>query len=71
MKIDPKATYSMYMIVQLGVFGKSLPTVQKKIMRDQLEENILNTEVEKIGGVRRYRILGANLLKYLKLHGPQ
>jgi hypothetical protein len=40
----------------------------KKIMQDQLEGNILLTTTEGTGRDRRCRILGANLLKYLKGH---
>jgi hypothetical protein len=65
-QIDPNKSYSMYMIVKLGVLGASLPTVKMKIMKDQLEGNILKTRVETIGKMRRYHILGANLIKYLK-----
>jgi hypothetical protein len=64
-QIDPKKTYSMHAIIQMGVLGKHQQTVLKKIMQDQLGANLLKAESEGTGRQRRYRILGANLIKYL------
>ena len=65
-EIDPQRVYSVYQIIKLGVIGTTRPTVTKRVTDDRLEDNILQTKVEGRGRERRYYILGANLIKYLK-----
>ena len=56
----------MHAIIQMGVLGKHQHTVLKKIMQDQLGPNLLKAESEGTGRQRRYKIPGANLVKYLE-----
>lgn len=65
-EINPTKMYSKYEILLLGILGKTEPTVRKKILDDKTGKNLLKTEVEGVGTAKRYKILGANIIKYLK-----
>lgn len=65
-RIDPKKYYGLLEIVALGVMGKSAVTVSRKILEDKLIENILDAEIGGSPDARRYKVKGANLIKYLK-----
>lgn len=66
MQIDPGKSYSKYEIMQLGVMGKTTPTVSKKILQDQLGPNLLKTKIQGKGRDSRYQIKGSDLIKYLE-----
>jgi hypothetical protein len=67
MLIDSEKTYSKYEIIQLGVLGKTEPTVRKKILEDAAGRNILKAKVEGAGRERRYFVKGENLIKYVEV----
>lgn len=64
--IDPKREYSLNEVLRLGILGKSMVTVVRRVYEDKLGDNILKTEFGGTPGARRYKIKGANLIKYIK-----
>lgn len=66
MEFDSKKTYSKYEIIQLGVLGKTEPTVRKKILEDLADRNVLKTIVEGKGREKRYFVKGVNLICFIK-----
>lgn len=65
-KIDPKKEYSKYEIYLLGVLGKTYVTVTKRILMDRTDGNLLKAVITGKGTAIRYKIKGANLIKYLE-----
>lgn len=64
--LDPKKTYSLREITLLGVMGKTASTVTRKIYEDLANDNMLQPIIAGSPGARRYRILGQNIINYLK-----
>lgn len=52
--------------MQLGVLGKTEPTVRKRILEDLRTNNVMKTRVVGEGRERRYFVKGENLIEYLK-----
>lgn len=68
--IDSNKTYSKYQIIQLGVLGKTEPTVRKKILADQAGDNILKAKVYGKGREKRYYVKGGDLIRYVEAQEP-
>ena len=65
--IQPSRVYSATELYRLGIFGvKDIRTVQKIIMEDKLAKKpILKPAIHGSGNIRRYYILGKNVLAYV------
>jgi hypothetical protein len=63
--IKDTKNYTLLEIVELGVLGRSHHTVSSAILRDKLGANVLKATIIGKGKGARYRVLGANLKRYL------
>lgn len=69
--INPKTEYDLSGILALEVLPvKDIRTLRKLVQRDLWGENLLKAEIQGEGRGMRYRIRGANIIKFLDKYGP-
>lgn len=70
--IDPKEYYDISELARMGVFYwiTTRTTAMQVVKRDQELENVLQVETTGKGKGTRYRVKGANIIKFYKLYGP-
>lgn len=68
--IDSKKEYSVNEIAKLQLLGRTQSTTLRKILEDRLTDNLLKVEIGGTPSARRYKVKGANLIKYLNAQDP-
>jgi hypothetical protein len=71
-RIEPEREYGLMEIHEAGFFtwAKNQRTVQRIVEADRNGENMLKAEVSGEGRLRRYRVKGKHLKKFLEKYGP-